>query len=163
MTSLTPRRKKAAHAAKSAAQQAAEATIEAVPPVAEAPGPAAHRGQPIPERGPTKGRRQKARPQASQPQSDSGQQSHNAPLRPPNTGVEIISTEERNGQKFHTMRDLRDGTTVHNVTRKSARRLWYYAILQHEHGDPSYAEIAWHPNERNRPLAARTPRRRVAL
>ena len=45
------------------------------------------------------------------------------------------------------MRDLRDGTTVHNVTRKSARRLWYYAILQHEHGDPAYSEIAWHPNE----------------
>jgi hypothetical protein len=64
----------------------------------------------------------------------------------PKTGVEIISTEDRNGQKFHTMRDLRDGTTVHNVTRKSARRLWFYAILQHEHGDPAYAEIAWHPN-----------------
>jgi hypothetical protein len=67
------------------------------------------------------------------------------PTEGPNTGVEIISTEERNGQKFHTMRDMRDGTTVHNVTRKSARRLWYYAILQHEHGDPNYGEIAWHP------------------
>lgn len=64
----------------------------------------------------------------------------------PSTGVEIISTEDRGGQKFHTMRDMRDGKAVHNVTRKSARRLWYYAILQHEHGDPALAEIAWHPN-----------------
>jgi hypothetical protein len=68
------------------------------------------------------------------------------PPDPPTNGVEIVSTEERNGTMYHTVRDLRNLTTVHNVTRKSARRLWHYAIVQHEHGDPSPAEIAWHPN-----------------
>jgi hypothetical protein len=43
------------------------------------------------------------------------------------------------------MRDLRNRTTVHNVTRHSARRLWHYAILQHEHGEPALAEVLWHP------------------
>ncbi|MEO5951876.1 MAG: hypothetical protein ABIQ44_05330, partial [Chloroflexia bacterium] len=66
---------------------------------------------------------------------------------PPTTGVEIITSEERNGILYHTMRDLRNpSSVVHNVTRKSARRLWLYAIMQHEHGDPSAAEIAWHPS-----------------
>lgn len=65
---------------------------------------------------------------------------------PPTTGVEIISTEEKSKVLYHTMRDLRNpSSVVHNVTRKSARRLWLYAITQHEHGDPSAAEIAWHP------------------
>ena len=64
----------------------------------------------------------------------------------PTTGVEIISTEEKGKVLYHTMRDLRNpSSVVHNVTRKSARRLWLYAITQHEHGDPSAAELAWHP------------------
>lgn len=66
--------------------------------------------------------------------------------QPPTTGVEIISSEERNSILYHTMRDLRNpSSVVHNVTRKSARRLWLYAIMQHEHGDPTAAELAWHP------------------
>lgn len=66
---------------------------------------------------------------------------------PPTTGVEIITSEERNSILYHTMRDLRNpSSVVHNVTRKSARRLWLYAIMQHEHGDPTAAEIAWHPS-----------------
>jgi hypothetical protein len=68
------------------------------------------------------------------------------PPDPPANGVEIVSTEERNGTLYHTVRDLRNQTTVHNVTRKSARRLWHYAIVQHEHGDPTPAEVAWHPS-----------------
>ena len=55
------------------------------------------------------------------------------------------STETRGSAKYHTMRDLRNQTTVHNVTRHSARRLWHYAILQHEHGEPALAEVLWHP------------------
>jgi hypothetical protein len=43
------------------------------------------------------------------------------------------------------MRDLRNASTVHNVTRQSARRLWHYAILQHEHGGPALSEVLWHP------------------
>lgn len=53
----------------------------------------------------------------------------------------------RNGINYHTMRDLRNHSTVHNVTRHSARRLWHYAILQHEHGDPEMSEVAWHPDQ----------------
>jgi len=59
--------------------------------------------------------------------------------------VEIINREARNGTYFHTMRDLRNKSTVHNVTRQSARRLWHYAILQCEHGDPALSEVLWHP------------------
>lgn len=53
-------------------------------------------------------------------------------IEPPRTGVEIIATEERGGVRYHTMRDLRNGNVVTNVTRKSARRLWHYAITQAE-------------------------------
>ena len=46
----------------------------------------------------------------------------------PRTGVEVMDETERNNQKFYTMRDLRNGNVVKNVTVKSARRLWHYAI-----------------------------------
>jgi hypothetical protein len=67
------------------------------------------------------------------------------PPPPPTNGVEIISTEQRGGTNYHVMRDLRNMTTVRNVTRQSARRLWHYAIVQHEHGTPQPAEVFWHP------------------
>ncbi len=67
-----------------------------------------------------------------------------APTVPaPRTGVEVVSTENRNGVPYHSMRDLRNGSVVHNVTRYSARRLWYYAIMRHEAGAPDPAEIIW--------------------
>ena len=53
-------------------------------------------------------------------------------IEPPRTGVEIVATEERDGTRYHTMRDLRNGNQVKNVTRSSARRLWHYAIKQRE-------------------------------
>ena len=59
-------------------------------------------------------------------------------------GVEIVDTEVRDGTIYHTVRNLRDHTTVHNVTRRSARRLWHYAIMQHEHGSPQISEVLWH-------------------
>ena len=46
----------------------------------------------------------------------------------PRTGVEVVSVEERSGTPYYTMRDLRNGNVVKNVTRSSARRLWHYAI-----------------------------------
>jgi hypothetical protein len=61
----------------------------------------------------------------------------------PRTGVEIVSTEEREGTRYHTMRDLRNGSIVQNVTRKSARKLWHYAITQHEDQLLDAAQIAW--------------------
>ncbi|NIV10503.1 MAG: transcriptional regulator [Aliifodinibius sp.] len=48
--------------------------------------------------------------------------------QPPRTGVEVVNETERNNQKFYTLRDLRNGNVVKNVTMKSARRLWHYAI-----------------------------------
>jgi hypothetical protein len=63
----------------------------------------------------------------------------------PRTGVEIVTTEERNGSRYYTMRDLRNGNVVQNVTRKSARRLWHYAITQHAQlpEDINKAEVTW--------------------
>jgi hypothetical protein len=49
---------------------------------------------------------------------------------PPRTGVEIVAVEERDGTAYYTMRDLRNGNVVKNVTLSSARRLWHYAITQ---------------------------------
>lgn len=65
-------------------------------------------------------------------------------IRPPSTGVEIIATEERNGTFYHTMRDLRNGSTVRNVTRSSARRLWHYAIIQQEDQTIDENSVQWH-------------------
>lgn len=47
---------------------------------------------------------------------------------PPRTGVEVVSVDERDGIHYYTVRDLRNNNVVKNVTRKSARRLWHYAI-----------------------------------
>ncbi|MCB9437951.1 MAG: putative DNA binding domain-containing protein [Anaerolineales bacterium] len=62
----------------------------------------------------------------------------------PLTGVEIIATEERKGRMYHTVRDLRNGSTVRNVTRSSARRLWHYAITEHESRALDPNAIQWH-------------------
>ena len=62
---------------------------------------------------------------------------------PPLTGVEIASTEERNGKFYHTMHDLRNGSVVRNVTRASARRLWHYAITEHENQTFDPRAVHW--------------------
>ncbi len=51
---------------------------------------------------------------------------------PPRTGVEVVRVEERDGKKYYTMRDLRNGNVVKNVTHSSARRLWRYAITTYD-------------------------------
>ena len=63
---------------------------------------------------------------------------------PPQTGVEVIISEKRSGRLFHTVQDLRNSNTVHNVTRKSARHLWHYAILQHETQTVNKDELEWY-------------------
>lgn len=50
----------------------------------------------------------------------------------PQIGVEIVDSEVRNGNKFHSVRDLRNSNIVRNVTRRGARNLWNYAIQRHE-------------------------------
>ena len=68
-----------------------------------------------------------------------------AGVEPPRTGVEIVATEERDSTRYHTMRDLRNGNQVKNVTRSSARRLWHYAIKQREGNlNLSRLKVKWH-------------------
>jgi hypothetical protein len=64
---------------------------------------------------------------------------------PPRTGVEIVRVEERDGISYYTMRDLRNGNEVKNVTRVSARRLWHYAITEFDQvpTDITKAKIQW--------------------
>ncbi len=66
-------------------------------------------------------------------------------IAPPRTGVEVVGFEERDGVRYYTMRDLRNGNVVKNVTMSSARRLWHYAISQFARlpQDLSKAPIAW--------------------
>jgi hypothetical protein len=63
----------------------------------------------------------------------------------PRTGVEVVSVEERSGDRYYSMRDLRNGNVVKNVTRTSARRLWHYAITRFSKmpSDISQANIQW--------------------
>jgi len=65
-------------------------------------------------------------------------------IEPPRTGVEIVETGERKGTLYHTMRDLRNGNVVKSVTRKSARRLWHYAITQAEEHPVDASQVEWH-------------------
>jgi len=77
------------------------------------------------------------------------------PADAPRTGVEIVATEERNGRKYHTMRDLRNGNVVKNVTKASARKLWHYAIAEHEGGRLDPARLNW---QGDRALVKKTTR-----
>ena len=53
-------------------------------------------------------------------------------ISPPRTGVEIVAAEQRKGVWYYSVRDLRNMRVVQNVTLKSARRLWQYAISERE-------------------------------
>jgi hypothetical protein len=66
-------------------------------------------------------------------------------ISPPRTGVEVVSVEERKGVRYYTMRDLRNGNVVKNVTHSSARRLWHYALSSYDKLtlDLSKADIQW--------------------
>ena len=65
--------------------------------------------------------------------------------QPPRTGVEVVHVVDREGTRYYTMRDLRNGNQVQNVTRKSARRLWHYAISEYDQlpADPAQAKVQW--------------------
>jgi hypothetical protein len=64
-------------------------------------------------------------------------------IEPPRTGVEIVESKERKGTLYHTVRDLRNGNVVKSVTRKSARRLWHYAITQVEDHPADANKVEW--------------------
>jgi hypothetical protein len=61
----------------------------------------------------------------------------------PNTGVEILETEERDGEKYYTVYDLRNEKVVPNVTRSSSRSLWRYAITQCEDNSFDPKKVEW--------------------
>lgn len=79
---------------------------------------------------------------AEVPSEENGQQAGS----PPRTGVEVVTVEERQGVRYYTVRDLRNNNTVKNVTQKSARKLWHYAVKQYDKvsGDPSQKSVKWH-------------------
>jgi len=64
----------------------------------------------------------------------------------PRTGVEHVDSQERDGVIYHTLRDLRNGNLINNVTRSSARRLWHYAITQVETSPPDLSAVQWRNN-----------------
>jgi hypothetical protein len=57
----------------------------------------------------------------------------------------VVKVDDRDGVSYYTMRDLRNGNEVNNVTRVSARRLWHYAITEFDQlsSDLSKAKIQW--------------------
>jgi hypothetical protein len=65
----------------------------------------------------------------------------------PQIGVEIVATEERDGNRFHTICDLRNGHVIKNVTRKGARKLWNYAIMQKEDHPVDPKKVDWKGNQ----------------
>ncbi|MFN2282852.1 MAG: RNA-binding domain-containing protein [Anaerolineae bacterium] len=67
-------------------------------------------------------------------------------IDPPRTGVEIAAIEERNNVRYYSMRDLRNGNLVKNVTRNSARRLWRYAIEEAENNPVKPSQVRWMGN-----------------
>jgi hypothetical protein len=85
----------------------------------------------------------------------------------PRTGVEVVTFEERDGVRYFTVRDLRNGNMVKNVTLTSARRLWHYAIVEFAKMPPPES-LSWqgdlallrrrsHRGEESYDLLQRTP------
>lgn len=83
-----------------------------------------------------------AQRQVRKPPADDVQPAE-TPINPPRTGVEIAAIEERNNVRYYTMRDLRNGNLVKNVTRNSARRLWRYAIDEVENNPVNPGKVRW--------------------
>jgi len=64
-------------------------------------------------------------------------------LEPPRAGVEIVDAEDRDNTRYYTMHNLRNGSTVRNVTQSSARKLWDYAIKQFESNPVQHDKVKW--------------------
>ncbi|HET8522696.1 MAG TPA: hypothetical protein VFL82_05645, partial [Thermomicrobiales bacterium] len=61
----------------------------------------------------------------------------------PASGVEIISSSAIDGVIVYTLRDLRNSKVIHNVRRDTTRRIWRYAIEQHETTPLNENGIRW--------------------
>lgn len=64
-------------------------------------------------------------------------------IEPPRTGVEIVEQSERGNTHYYTMHDLRNGSLVKNVTLRSARRLWRYAIQEFTENPVKPEQVRW--------------------
>jgi hypothetical protein len=84
-----------------------------------------------------------AKPDVSVPETDLELSPQNGLSPEPKTGVEIILTETRKGKNYYSLRDLRNGNIVHNVTRQSARKLWQYALTEHETNKVDVSKVEW--------------------
>jgi hypothetical protein len=90
--------------------------------------------------------RTSAEPQQAKPVASSNGRKPEVPdddIPRPNTGVEILETEERDGEKYYTVYDLRNEKVVPNVTRSSSRSLWRYAITQCEDNSFDPKKVEW--------------------
>ena len=103
--------------------------------------------------------------QPSNGANTNGNRGNSAPADPPlpgmpRTGVQVTTMDNRNGIEYFTVRDLRNNSMIRNVTRKSARDLWHYAVTQHaDHAggyDPSI--IDWHGENNERSVLSREMR-----
>jgi len=77
------------------------------------------------------------------PQLDPETTSLDSAVGSPTVGVQIVESVERKGKLYHTVKDLRNGNIVRNVTRESARKLWRYAITQHETNPVDPQKVTW--------------------
>jgi len=75
--------------------------------------------------------------------SPSGEADGQHEIGPPRAGVEIVEVEQKGKAKHYTLRDLRNGNVVKNVTRSSARRLWHYALTQAESNPVRLDKVQW--------------------
>jgi hypothetical protein len=109
-----------------------QAVTVAEPPVPEvrAPEPVQFASVPPP-----------AVPEAERPAAAPEPVSIEQPL--PAIGVEIIAADERKGGRYFTIRDLRNGNVVQNVTLASARKLWSYAINQYLTNPVDPVRVTW--------------------
>lgn len=81
--------------------------------------------------------------QTSQAEAEPETFLHNGVTPEPKTGVEIVLSETRKGKNYYSLRDLRNGNIVHNVTRQSARKLWQYALTEHEKNTVDTGKVEW--------------------
>jgi len=65
-------------------------------------------------------------------------------IAPPTTGVEVVESVPHGETVHHTVRDLRNGNLIKNVTKSSARKLWHYAITQAEDSPVDAEKLDWH-------------------
>lgn len=92
--------------------------------------------------------------QGQNSQNRSQQNQHRHPTKPstkvdvndafylPQIGVEIIESTNRKNPS-HSIRDMRNGNVIKNVTRKGSRKLWNYAIQQHEDKTIDSRKVDW--------------------